>query len=260
MSGLRWACLMYHEVPADAASAGYFAVPRDRLAAQLDAIRALGLSARSLEDVVARPTGGALALTFDDGHATHYWQVFPLLVERRFTATFFVTSSWVGTPGHVTWRDLREMAAAGMSIQSHTAGHPFLSELDTRQVERELSESKAAIESEIRRPCTSLALPGGDAPRGWRPADYARLGYRYVATSRWGPNSISPSSQAGELVRRYTVRRETGLDTLRRQALGAAPAYDLEGLRQAALHGLRSTLGASRYARWRQRVLKALGR
>jgi len=263
MTELRWACLMYHEVPTEAAAAGYFAVPRDRFAAQLDAIRALGLSARSLEEVLERTTGGAVALTFDDGHETHYREVLPLLVERQFTATFFVTSSWVGTPGYVTWGQLREMAAAGMSIQSHSATHPFLSELETAEVERELAEPKAAVEREIGRPCTSLSLPGGDAPRAWLPSDYARLGYRCVATSRWGANQVAagPSPPGGvRFVRRYTARRETADGMLRRLILAKEPAYGWEGVRQAALHVVRSTVGATRYAGWRRRALRVLGR
>jgi len=263
MSGLRWACLMYHEVPAEPASAGYFAVSRDRFAAHLEAIRALGMTARSLEELLSAPTRGVVALTFDDGHATQYGEAFRLLVERGFTATFFVTTSWVGTPGYVTWDQLREMAAAGMSIQSHTQSHPFLSELDSEDLERELSGSKAAVEREISRPCTTLALPGGDSPRRWSPSDYARLGYRHVATSRWGPNR--GSGNVGMLggvgfVRRYTVRRETSIQEVRRQVLALSPSYDLEGIRQLVLHNVRSILGAGRYARWRRSVLASLGR
>ena len=258
----RWACLMYHEVPRDASVAGYFAVPRDRFAAQLAAISALGLSAGSLEDAVARTAGRVVALTFDDGHETHYREVFPLLAERQITATFFVTSSWVGTPGYVTWGQLREMAAAGMSVQSHTATHPFLSELSALEARRELAASKSAIEQEIGRPCTTLALPGGDAPRGWRPADYAKLGYRRVATSQWGPNPKRAGSLSDEVrfVRRYTVRRETANSLLQRLAWAEEPAFGLEGFRQITLHVLRSTVGATRYARWRRGVLQILGR
>lgn len=258
----RWACLMYHEVQREASPAGYFAVTRDCFAAQLDAIGALGLSACSLEDAVARPAGRVVALTFDDGHETHYREVFPLLAGRQLTATFFVTSSWVGTPGYVTWGQLREMAAAGMSIQSHSATHPFLSELGVVEAARELATSKAAIEQEVGRPCTTLALPNGDAPRGWRPADYAEKGFRSVATSVWGPNRMpaGPSADGVRFVRRYTVRRETPDRLLGRLALAAEPAYGLEGLRLTVLHALRSAVGATRYSRWRRRALQVLGR
>ena len=260
MTPRRWACLMYHEVPGEATPAGYYAIPHDRFAAQLGVIRALGLTASSLERVLAGPPGPTVGLTFDDGHETHYTQVFSLLQERQLTATFFVTSAWVGTPGYVSWHQLREMADAGMSIQSHTASHPFLSELGRADAARELAASKAIIEQEIGRPCTTLALPGGDAPRGWSPADYAALGYRCVATSRWGPNRVEREPRDGvRYIRRYTVRRGTPDALLRKLALAEERTLGPEGIRLAALHVLRSTLGATRYTRWRRRVLRVLG-
>src|SRR5205085_11200244 len=143
------------------------------------------------------------------------------------TATFFVTTGWVGTRGYATWSQLREMSDAGMSIQSHTLSHPFLSELTRADATRELSASKHEIEQRMGAACTTLALPGGDAPRGWRAGDYLELGFRCVATSRWGPN-VSVQRDMLE-VSRYTVRRETPTDLLRRQMLATEPSWSGEG-------------------------------
>ncbi len=94
------------------------------------------------------------------------------------------------------------------------------------------------------------------------PRTTARLGYGCVATSQWGPNRppARRSADGVTFVRRYTVRRETPDGLLRRLALAEAPALGLEGLRQTALHWLRSTVGATRYARWRREALQILGR
>ena len=258
----RWASLIYHDIVADPSATEYFAIPRGRFTAQLGAMRELGLSLCSLEDALAGQTRAVVALTFDDGLETHYQEVFPLLVEYGATATFFVTSSWVGRPGNVTWAQLREMADAGMSIQSHTATHPFLSELDRGKAEWELASAKVSIEQALGRPCTTVALPGGDAPRGWHPMDYARLGYRCVATSRWGPNRRGADRLPGsvQFVLRYTVRRDTPEARLQRLALATEPVYGPEGIRYALTHTLRGMMGATRYARWRGRALRALGR
>ena len=258
----RWASLMYHDIVPVRSVPAYFAVPSDRFAVHVRIMRELGLSVRSLEDALADETRPVVALTFDDGLTTHYEEVFPLLVDHGATATFFATSSWVSTPGHVTWAQLREMAAAGMSIQSHTATHPFLSELDRGTAERELARSKAEIEQALGRPCTTIALPGGDAPRGWRAEDYAALGYRCVATSRWGPNRrvVASPPDAVHVVLRYTVRRDTPEARLKRLALAVESKYGPEGLRYMLTHSLRTTMGATRYSRWRRRALTALGR
>jgi peptidoglycan/xylan/chitin deacetylase (PgdA/CDA1 family) len=256
----RWSCLMYHEVAVDSSLANYFAVSRDRFAAHLDTLRGLGLSPQSLEMTLAGNPDAVVAITFDDGHASHYEEAFPLLVERGATATFFVTTGLVGTAGHVTWAQLRAMADAGMSIQSHTTSHPFLSELGWDAAEREIGGSRKDIEQHLGRPCTTLALPGGDPPRGWRNRDYLALGYRCVATSRWGPNDrLRTHGQELSSIRRYTVRRETPEDRLVRLAL-ASEAFGLEGLRYGATHAVRTVLGPTRYSRLRRAILKRLRR
>jgi peptidoglycan/xylan/chitin deacetylase (PgdA/CDA1 family) len=172
-------------------------------------------------------------------------------------ATFFVITGRVGSTGYCTWDDLREMGRAGMSLQSHTHTHPFLSQLDRDAVLVELRRSREELDDQLGQRTTTLALPGGDFPRGWRATDFRDAGYRWVATSRWGPNDVAHDTF---FVRRYTVRRETRLEAFVRMAEGSAPAYSAEGLRLTALNGLRSLLGASRYARWRRRFLVSLGR
>jgi peptidoglycan/xylan/chitin deacetylase (PgdA/CDA1 family) len=250
---------MYHEIPDVEARARYFSVPSDRFARHLDLLRALGVRVLALETARREPAGTAVALTFDDGHRTHYQHAFPQLAERGMTATFFVTTSWVGTHEYATWSQLREMSEAGMAIQSHTVTHPFLSELPRHAVERELRESRDEIEQRMGSPCVTLALPGGDVPRHWNADDYRRVGYDCVATSRPGPNADA-GVDATPFVRRYTVRRETSDERLRRQALASESAYAIEGLRQAALGALRTALGPTRYARWRRRVLHLVAR
>lgn len=176
-------CLMYHEVPEQAIDAGYFAVPRTSFAEHLDALARCALAGRTMEAWLETATLGVsdapgLAITFDDGHFSHYQAAFPELLARGMAATFFVITDRVGTVGYASWAQLREMADAGMSIQSHTASHPFLSELHPTAAAAELRRSRDAIEQTLGRPVTSLALPGGDSVRGWSPDEYAAQGFR----------------------------------------------------------------------------------
>jgi peptidoglycan/xylan/chitin deacetylase (PgdA/CDA1 family) len=250
---------MYHEVPPAGDPIPYFGVARPRFAAQLDALATIGRPASTLEAVLAEPGVAATAVTFDDGHETHYRHAFPELRARRMRATFFVVTDRVGAPGYVTWDQLREMAADGMSIQSHTASHPYLSELDKSAVLEELQRSRARLDVELQQRTTTLALPGGDAPRRWSAVDYSRAGYAWVATSAWGPNR-APMTATDPFVRRYTVRRDTPDALFRQLAEGRHGAYSAEGLRLRALSELRAALGASRYARLRRATLAFIGR
>jgi peptidoglycan/xylan/chitin deacetylase (PgdA/CDA1 family) len=129
--------------------------------------------------------GGFYGLTFDDGHASNYTEAFPVLREHRLRATFFVVPTLVDAPGHVTWAQLREMAAAGMEVGSHSLTHPFVDRLDRAGLRREFGDSKAIIEDRL-----GAAVRSASLPRGWEPPDLvavlAELGYRVFCTSRVG--------------------------------------------------------------------------
>jgi peptidoglycan/xylan/chitin deacetylase (PgdA/CDA1 family) len=248
---------MYHEVTGDAESPGYFGVTGATFARHLDLCIALGRGAESLEARL-RHGSTSIGITFDDGHVGCYEHALPALLSRRMSATFFVVTDWVGRAGRLTWQQLREMSAAGMSIQSHTHTHPFLSELSARAVEEELRRSRGRIEDELGSAVTTLSLPNGDAPRGWARDDFARLGFDWVATSRWALNHPDETARTGS-VHRITVRRAT--DEPRVSAMIRADVASLwfEGVRLGALHRIRELLGTSRYAAIRRRLLAGRG-
>jgi peptidoglycan/xylan/chitin deacetylase (PgdA/CDA1 family) len=61
----------------------------------------------------------------------------------------------------MTWDEARSLAAAGFELGSHTVEHPILSTLSREKIASELRESKAVMERELKRPCTSIAYPNG---------------------------------------------------------------------------------------------------
>jgi len=130
--------LMYHRVDTD--------VPRDPVGRDLTVVPAAfeaqlrylqthairTLTAAELVSALARGErpANAVVLTFDDGYQDAATSALPLLLKYGARATFFVSSGFVGTPRHVTWRDLRGMQAAGMEIACHGTNHTDLSTLD----------------------------------------------------------------------------------------------------------------------------------
>jgi peptidoglycan/xylan/chitin deacetylase (PgdA/CDA1 family) len=59
--------------------------------------------------------------------------------------------------------EIREVAAAGVSIGAHTVSHPMLSQMTEPAAYRELSDSRSKLETALGRPVLSLAYPFGDA-------------------------------------------------------------------------------------------------
>ena len=254
----RWVALMYHDVvPATSARGGgpeRFSVPLSSFERMLDTIVEAGYAGCTMEAALERPGERRVAITFDDGTDGQFLHAAPALRARGMSATFFVTTDWIGTPGFMTWEQLRELVAAGMSVQSHTRSHPFLSELDEAGVLAELRGSKAELDARLGQDTTSISLPGGDAPRRRLRHVLDDAGYRYVAGSRWGLNGDT----AAGYVRRCTMRSDTSTDMARRILDGDPWMYAKRALREETLGRLRSTLGAGRYARLRRRLLDSV--
>ncbi|HUP46293.1 MAG TPA: polysaccharide deacetylase family protein [Thermoanaerobaculia bacterium] len=114
----------------------------------------------------------SVVITIDDGWASAYTQAFPELQKRNFPFTLFIYPRIIGkTSLSLTWDQVREMADAGVDIQSHSLSHPFLTrgrnpEFDDLQyagwLHRELAESKRIIEERTGKPVDFLAYPYGD--------------------------------------------------------------------------------------------------
>ncbi len=135
---IRLPILMYHYVSTPPEDADRYrldlSVTPDQFAAQLEWLRDNDYETLLLDEVYDALTRGerlpprAVALTFDDGYADAYEHAFRLLRQYDMRATFFVVTEWIdhGRPGYLTWEQVREMSAAGMSIQSHSLNHPDL--------------------------------------------------------------------------------------------------------------------------------------
>jgi peptidoglycan/xylan/chitin deacetylase (PgdA/CDA1 family) len=180
--------LMYHAL----ASAGHpsdqdphYSLVADAFGEQLDRILRDTGGAGSARDWLAGTHQESVLLTFDDGHVSNHRLAFPMLVERGMRADFFINPANVGQPDFAGWSELRCMAAAGMSIQSHGYDHRYLTHLTPRELRESLRAARIEIEDRVGTPVKLLAPPGGRMPAGL--GDIAReCGYSHLLTSRPG--------------------------------------------------------------------------
>jgi peptidoglycan/xylan/chitin deacetylase (PgdA/CDA1 family) len=247
---------MYHAVQAAGdACAGqdpHYTVPSARFAGHLDLALRSGARVGCARDLLATDgSGPAVALTFDDGHLSHYVCAFPLLAARGLRADFFVNPARVGTAGFASWSQLRAMAAAGMSIQSHGYDHRYFDELAPAVLREDLQRARGEIEAHIGQPVTLLAPPGGRAPAGL--AALARAtGYRHVLGSR--PGRIAGRTGLRVLPR---VPVTADLDDARLRAwLDGSPFVSARAqMRHLVLGSAKRLLGNRRYEQVRARLL-----
>ncbi|MGH8581581.1 MAG: polysaccharide deacetylase family protein, partial [Gammaproteobacteria bacterium] len=88
------------------------------------------------------------------------------------------------------WRMVREMAAQGVSIGSHTLSHVILSHESIARVRAELRDSRARLEGILNAEVTSFAYPNGNAA-GFNAAVIAEVesaGYGQACTTIPGIN------------------------------------------------------------------------
>jgi peptidoglycan/xylan/chitin deacetylase (PgdA/CDA1 family) len=87
----------------------------------------------------------------------------------------------------LTWDEVREMHALGMTIGSHTMTHPNLPSAGLAAARHELAASKARLEAEISAPVTMFSYPNGGAERYQTPElqqVLREVGYAAAVTSR----------------------------------------------------------------------------
>jgi peptidoglycan/xylan/chitin deacetylase (PgdA/CDA1 family) len=168
--------LMYHRVDA--------VVPRDPVgrdltitpeafSAQLQWLRSHRIQTMTAAALVAALRRGerpqrSVVLTFDDGYDDAATTALPLLRASGAVGTFYISSGFVGTPRHLSWRQIRTLQAAGMEIACHGTFHLDLSTLDLAGQTR---EAKHCVDSFAR------------YLGGFRPTTYAYPAGKYDATT-----------------------------------------------------------------------------
>lgn len=252
------AVLMYHAVRDErggcAGAEAHYAVTARQFDSHLTLSAQAGLQVRSVAHLRATPADRArsVAFTFDDGHGSNGWAA-ERIARVGGSADFFVNTSRVGKPHNLGWSDLRSMADAGMSIQSHGLEHRYLDELSPAEILAQLADSKRAIEDNLGRPVTLFAPPGGRAPAGLS-VIAKRVGYAAVCSSRVG---LWDTRQDNWDVPRLAVLRSTSSAQFARWISHDWWEITNGRARYLALAWAKWLLGNDRYGRLRGRLLRS---
>jgi peptidoglycan/xylan/chitin deacetylase (PgdA/CDA1 family) len=193
--------LMYHyvsELPPDAdVYRRDLTVLPEHFEAQLHYLFREGYQTVTLADVHARLTTGKplparpIVLTFDDGYKDAYTIVTPLLQKFGFVGEFFV----LATPAHyeaepyLSWNEMQEMAADGMSMQAHGRDHVDLTNRSYDFLVYQILGAREAVEAHTGAPVHFFCYPSGRHDADTE-AVVASAGYLGGVTTAWG-NELS---------------------------------------------------------------------
>lgn len=260
-----WVAVSWHDVRNEVAREvdhDAFAVSTQELAAQFEWLRREGWQPVSLQQLIdahegrAPLPGKAVLLSFDDGLASLYTHVFPLLKAFGYPAVAAVNTGWLETvgaggavqyegrardaAGFVNWEQLREMQASGLvELASHThdlhrgiPGNPqgnqqpavttlaWLPEQDRYETDAERAQR---LKQDLGRSIAVIARETGRAPRAiaWPYGEYDALA----------------ESVAAELGLRVSLGLTTGVNTVDRlQGLNRLLITGNPGLERFALN------------------------
>jgi peptidoglycan/xylan/chitin deacetylase (PgdA/CDA1 family) len=220
-----WPILAYHSI-SDARSDG-LSISTGEFEAHLRALRDRGIESATLEELLddmgGRGTGRRasrrVVITFDDGYRDNHTHAMPLLRRYGYTATFFVVTDLIGTDrlqrfdlekprqgfgpassyALMNWEEVRDLAANGMQIGSHTCTHIVLDRTVSDSVlDAEVVKSRDEIESQLNRKADLFCYPRGRSDQRAYQA-LSRAGYRAAV--------VTPGLRDGLVETRYTLKR-----------------------------------------------------
>ena len=238
------AALMYHDVtdtPDDSGFPGKHAalykLPRALFEQHLDAIQA------------AAP---ATVLTFDDGGRSFQSCIADMLEKRGWRGQFFFTTDWIGKPGFCDRGHIRELAARGHIVGSHSCSHPpRMSALRPAEIEGEWRRSREVLEEITGAPVTAASVPGG-----FYSLEVARAAARAGVRTLFTSEPTVRVTDIGEclIVGRYSIQH----DDSPVKAASLAAGHWLPRAKQSAWWQLKKVakrLGGEAYLKGQRRVL-----
>ncbi|MGY1814256.1 polysaccharide deacetylase family protein [Blastococcus sp. SYSU D00820] len=167
--------LMYHSIsPSEEPDPHALRVHPDRLDRHLRLLRRLGLRGVGLTELVrAHERGeaaGLVGLTFDDGYTDFLDHAVPVLDRHGMTGTVYVVAGRMGGANEwdtgprfpiMTADQVREVAAAGLEVGSHTMTHSRLAGADRAELAREVGDSRRVLEDVLQAEVPGFCYPYG---------------------------------------------------------------------------------------------------
>jgi peptidoglycan/xylan/chitin deacetylase (PgdA/CDA1 family) len=142
----------------------------DQLDAQIAELARGGFTVRPVADIVAALKAGAalpdrtVGITIDDAYASVYADAWPRLRAAGLPFTVFVSTDEIdqGAGGMMTWDQIRELAAAGVTIGHHGAAHAHMAYADAAANAADMARATRRFHEELGAVPTLFAYPYGE--------------------------------------------------------------------------------------------------
>ena len=143
----------------------------EQLDRHLEILKQGGFNVAPLPEIVAALKGGTpippktVAITVDDAYASALTVGWPRIKAAGYSLTIFVATEPVdhGTHGYLTWDQIRQLVADGVTIGAHSETHAHMAKLTPEQAAAEIAHSNARFQAELGFVPKLFAYPYGEA-------------------------------------------------------------------------------------------------
>jgi len=150
----------------------------EQFEAHLKELKSGGYTVLPLTEIVAAFAAGrplpdrTVAITIDDAVASVYTRAWPRLKQAGLPFTLFVSTEAHDQrfKDYMTWDQIRELKAAGVTIGNHSVTHGHMVDQTPQQVADEIAASNARFKAELGEAPTLFAYPYGEYANGPRKA------------------------------------------------------------------------------------------
>ena len=159
----------------------------DQFQAHLDELASGEYTVLPVPEIVAaikagRPLpAGAVGITIDDAYRSVYTEAWPRLTAAGFPFTLFVATDPVdkGYKNFLTWDQIRDLAAAGVTIGAHSASHLHMVDATPGEARADIARSRERFLAELGTQPEIFAYPYGEISLAVRDLVIA-AGYRFA--------------------------------------------------------------------------------
>ena len=162
-----------------------------------------------------------VAITFDDAYRSVYAIAWPRLKRAGMPFTLFVGTNSVdiGAAGFMSWDQLREMAAAGVTIGNHTDTHPHMAGATLERNREEIRLARRRLAAELSVTPKLFAYPYGEMS-----SEVRELVIAEGFTAAFGQHSgVAHGEDDAYYLPRFAFNKRYGDLTRFRRAINALP-------------------------------------
>lgn len=155
--------LMYHSIGDEPNNDAV--ITKELFTAHMEYLHQQGFTPLTLEELESylsgklQPPAKPVVITFDDGYRDTYEVAMPILKRFGFRSTMFIPVGEVGQ--RLSWKELREMKAAGMQIASHSFTHRELAGMTVKEQSEEIRRSKELLDKFLEQDTRFFCFPNG---------------------------------------------------------------------------------------------------